>query len=81
MLFTISLVILALGFGGLLFVTGIIPALLSSYAAAQDNRSDALVSIGAFIGIVGAQFGCYLSLRLVVVWIAGGHTALYMRDK
>ncbi|WP_409344562.1 cation diffusion facilitator family transporter [Paenibacillus sp. MBLB4367] len=26
-------------------------------AAAQDNRADALVSIGAFIGIVGAQFG------------------------
>jgi cation diffusion facilitator family transporter len=29
----------------------------SLYAAAQDNRSDALVSIGAFIGIVGAQIG------------------------
>lgn len=28
-------------------------------AAAQDNRSDALVSIGAFIGIIGAQFGLY----------------------
>ncbi|OKP66523.1 transporter [Paenibacillus helianthi] len=26
-------------------------------AVAQDNRSDALVSIGAFIGIVGSQFG------------------------
>lgn len=26
-------------------------------ATAQDNRSDALVSIGAFIGIMGAQFG------------------------
>ncbi|MGF7048927.1 cation diffusion facilitator family transporter [Paenibacillus sp. DS2015] len=26
-------------------------------AAAQDNRSDALVSLGAFIGIVGSQFG------------------------
>jgi cation diffusion facilitator family transporter len=26
-------------------------------AAAQDNRSDALVSAGAFIGILGAQFG------------------------
>ncbi|PWU66783.1 cation diffusion facilitator family transporter [Gracilibacillus dipsosauri] len=25
-------------------------------AAAQDNKSDALVSIGAFIGIIGAQF-------------------------
>ncbi|WP_151733992.1 cation diffusion facilitator family transporter [Paenibacillus tengchongensis] len=26
-------------------------------AVAQDNRSDALVSIGAFVGILGAQFG------------------------
>ncbi|GAA3406300.1 cation diffusion facilitator family transporter [Paenibacillus hodogayensis] len=26
-------------------------------AAAQDNRSDAIVSIGAFIGIIGSQFG------------------------
>jgi cation diffusion facilitator family transporter len=31
----------------------------SLYAAAQDNRSDALVSIGAFIGITGAQFGLF----------------------
>ncbi|MDL4842724.1 cation diffusion facilitator family transporter [Aquibacillus rhizosphaerae] len=31
----------------------------SLYAAAQDNRSDAIVSIGAFIGIIGAQFGQY----------------------
>lgn len=29
------------------------------YAAAQDNRSDALVSIGAFIGIIGAQWGLH----------------------
>lgn len=29
----------------------------SLLAAAQDNRSDALVSIGAFIGILGAQWG------------------------
>ncbi|MGP4076490.1 cation diffusion facilitator family transporter [Halobacillus sp. K22] len=29
------------------------------YAAAQDNRSDALVSIGAAIGIFGSQFGAY----------------------
>ncbi|ALX48727.1 cation diffusion facilitator family transporter [Lentibacillus amyloliquefaciens] len=28
-------------------------------AAAQDNRSDAFVSIGAFIGIIGAQFGLF----------------------
>ena len=26
-------------------------------AAAQDNRSDAFVSLGAFVGILGAQFG------------------------
>ena len=26
-------------------------------AAAQDNRSDALVSVGAFAGIAGSQFG------------------------
>ncbi|OCA84383.1 transporter [Bacillus sp. FJAT-27225] len=26
-------------------------------AVAQDNRSDALVSVGAFVGIVGAKFG------------------------
>ena len=31
----------------------------SLYAAAQDNRSDGLVSIGAFIGIIGAQFGLF----------------------
>lgn len=26
-------------------------------AAAQDNRSDAFVSVGAFVGILGSQFG------------------------
>lgn len=31
----------------------------SLYAAAQDNKSDALVSIGAFTGIAGAQFGAF----------------------
>ncbi|WP_226576655.1 cation diffusion facilitator family transporter [Halobacillus litoralis] len=29
------------------------------YAAAQDNRSDALVSIGASVGIFGSQLGVY----------------------
>ncbi|UOQ43540.1 cation diffusion facilitator family transporter [Halobacillus salinarum] len=29
------------------------------FAAAQDNRSDALVSIGAALGIFGSQFGLY----------------------
>src|SRR5699024_7383616 len=28
-------------------------------AVAQDNKSDALVSIGAFVGIMGAQFQLY----------------------
>ncbi|MFB4474411.1 cation diffusion facilitator family transporter [Virgibacillus sp. SK37] len=28
-------------------------------AAAQDNKSDALVSIGALVGIIGAQFGLF----------------------
>lgn len=28
-------------------------------AAAQDNRSDAFVSVGAFIGIIGAQLGIF----------------------
>lgn len=31
----------------------------SLYAAAQDNKSDALVSMGAFIGIAGSQFGAF----------------------
>ncbi|WP_099157358.1 cation diffusion facilitator family transporter [Virgibacillus ndiopensis] len=31
----------------------------SLFAAAQDNRSDALVSMGAFVGIIGAQFGVF----------------------
>lgn len=29
------------------------------HAAAQDNKSDALVSVGAFVGIMGAQFGAF----------------------
>ncbi|MGP4106557.1 cation diffusion facilitator family transporter [Virgibacillus sp. L01] len=31
----------------------------SLYAAAQDNRSDAFVSVGAFVGIIGAQLGLF----------------------
>lgn len=31
----------------------------SLHAAAQDNKSDALVSLGAFVGIMGAQLGIY----------------------
>ncbi|MCT1903169.1 cation diffusion facilitator family transporter [Oceanobacillus sojae] len=29
------------------------------FAAAMDNRSDAFVSVGVFIGIIGAQFGLF----------------------
>ena len=29
------------------------------HAASLDNRSDAFVSLGAFVGIIGAQFGLY----------------------
>lgn len=31
----------------------------SLHAAAQDNKSDAFVSLGAFVGIIGAQLGLY----------------------
>lgn len=31
----------------------------SLFAASQNNKSDALVSFGAFIGIIGSQFGVY----------------------
>lgn len=65
MLFTISLVILALSFGGLLFVTGIIPSLLSTF---QDKiksvrttiLSTALTAIGVNV-FIGEQ---YLSILL-----------------
>ncbi|WP_100332560.1 cation diffusion facilitator family transporter [Bacillus xiapuensis] len=42
----------------------------SLMAAAQDNRSDALVSIGAFIGILGSQFGI-LWLDILTAFIVG----------
>lgn len=46
-------------------------------AAAKDNRSDALVSIGAFIGIVGAQLGlAWLDpLAALIVGVIIGKTA------
>ncbi|UFU00455.1 cation diffusion facilitator family transporter [Radiobacillus kanasensis] len=50
---------------------------LSLQAAAQDNKSDALVSIGAFVGIIGAQFGqawldpvAGLIVGLIICWTA-----------
>ncbi|MFD2208402.1 cation diffusion facilitator family transporter [Virgibacillus halophilus] len=47
------------------------------HAAAQDNKSDALVSIGAFIGIIGAQFGLYWldPLAGLIVGVIICHTA------
>lgn len=65
MLFTISLVLLALGFGGLLFVTGIIPTIL---AMVQDKlrkvRSIIATTAATAIGVnilIGEQ---YLSILL-----------------
>lgn len=65
MLFTISLVILALGFGGLLFVTGIVPTLLSAFQEKlQKVRSiivsTAVTAIGVNV-LIGEQ---YLSILL-----------------
>lgn len=47
------------------------------YAAAQDNRSDALVSIGAVIGIVGSFLGFVLldSIVAAIVGLIICHTA------
>ncbi|MFC2947925.1 Na+/H+ antiporter NhaC [Virgibacillus sediminis] len=65
MLFTISLVILALGFGGLLFITGIVPVLLSSFQEKlQKARSIILSTAATAIGVnvlIGEQ---YLSIML-----------------
>ncbi|SFA80936.1 transporter, NhaC family (TC 2.A.35) [Lentibacillus halodurans] len=65
MLFTISLVILALGFGGLLFVTGIIPSILSSFQEKlQKIRAIIISTAGTAIGVnvlIGEQ---YLSVML-----------------
>lgn len=65
MLFTISLVILALGFGGLLFVTGIIPSILTSFQEKlQKVRTIIVSTAGTAIGVnvlIGEQ---YLSVML-----------------
>ncbi|ELK47628.1 Na+/H+ antiporter NhaC [Halobacillus sp. ACCC02827] len=65
MLFTVSLVILALALGGLFFVTGVIPAVLSSVqstlkSARAATVSTALTAIGINVAI-GEQ---YLSILL-----------------
>lgn len=65
MLFTISLVILALGFGGLLFVTGIVPAMLSAFQEKLKSIRSIIISTAATaIGVnvlIGEQ---YLSIML-----------------
>ncbi|AXI08683.1 Na+/H+ antiporter NhaC [Oceanobacillus zhaokaii] len=65
MFFTISLVLLALGFGGLLFVTGIIPSILSSFQEKLRKIRSIIISTAATaIGInvlIGEQ---YLSILL-----------------
>ncbi|MFC4559122.1 Na+/H+ antiporter NhaC [Virgibacillus kekensis] len=65
MLFTISLVILALGFGGLLFVTGIIPSILETFRKKLQKVRAIIVSTAATaIGVnvfIGEQ---YLSIML-----------------
>ncbi|HEX6594454.1 MAG TPA: Na+/H+ antiporter NhaC [Bacillota bacterium] len=65
MLFTISLVLLALGFGGLLFKTGIIPSILKTFqhkltSIRSTILSTALTAIGINV-MIGEQ---YLSILL-----------------
>ncbi|WP_088049633.1 Na+/H+ antiporter NhaC [Virgibacillus dakarensis] len=65
MLFTVSLVILALGFGGLLFVTGIIPSILNTFKEKLKKVRTVIISTAATaIGVnvlIGEQ---YLSILL-----------------
>ncbi|HLR52387.1 MAG TPA: Na+/H+ antiporter NhaC [Candidatus Avamphibacillus sp.] len=65
MLFTISLVILALGFGGLLFVTGVIPSILNQIQEKLKRARSIIISTAATaVGInlfIGEQ---YLSIML-----------------
>jgi len=65
MLFTISLVILALGFGGLLFVTGIVPSILNAFQEKLRKVRTTVISTAATaIGVnvlIGEQ---YLSILL-----------------
>lgn len=66
MLSTVSLVILALGFGGLLFVTGIIPSILNAFKEKLRRVrtiiiSTALTAIGVNV-FIGEQ---YLSILLI----------------
>ncbi len=65
MLFTVSLVILALGFGGLLFVTGIVPVMLLAFQKRLKKVRSIIISTAATaIGVnvlIGEQ---YLSIML-----------------
>lgn len=65
MLFTVSLVILALGFGGLLFVTGIVPSFLRAFQEKLNKVRTVVISTAATaIGVnvlIGEQ---YLSIML-----------------
>lgn len=65
MLFTVSLVILALGFGGLLFVTGIVPSILNAFQEKLKKVRSIIISTAATaIGVnvlIGEQ---YLSIML-----------------
>lgn len=65
MLFTISLVILSLGFGGLLFITGIVPSLLMALQEKLKKvRSIIMATAATAIGVnvlIGEQ---YLSILL-----------------
>lgn len=65
MFFTMTLVILALGFGGLLFVTGILPSILTAFQAKLKKVRSIIISTAATaIGInvlIGEQ---YLSILL-----------------
>src|SRR5699024_2957952 len=47
MLFTVSLVILALGFGGLLFVTGIVPSILAAFQEKLKKVRSIIISTAA----------------------------------
>lgn len=65
MLFTISLVLLALGFGDLLFVTGIIPTILSSLQTRlKKARSIVFATAATAIGITVSIGEQYLSILL-----------------
>src|SRR5699024_6746608 len=74
MLFTVSLVILALGFGGLLFVTGIVPSILAAFQEKLKKVRSIIISTAATaIGVnvlIGEQ---YLSIMLTGETFKGGY--------